>query len=162
MLRRDGAWLAAIGRIVPTEGHRRQHVPRAGAGLRAIADDFGPGIWSHLNAINWTRRPIMFTLKNLKDLTDIGSNFNGPPDLEFRHATAALGLEQSGLSYQRVPPGYRFPVGQHAQDSGGGVRGRARERADEARRPGHRDQRVGCGAGLTRDVARLRGRRGRP
>jgi mannose-6-phosphate isomerase-like protein (cupin superfamily) len=111
MLRRDGAWLAAIGRIVPTEGHRRQHVPRAGAGLRAIADDFGPGIWSHLNAINWTRRPIMFTLKNLKDLTDIGSNFNGPPDLEFRHATAALGLEQSGLSYQRVPPGYRFPVG---------------------------------------------------
>src|SRR5690349_20184273 len=26
-------------------------------------------------------------------------------------ATAALGLEQSGLSYQRVPPGYRFPYG---------------------------------------------------
>ena len=26
-------------------------------------------------------------------------------------ATQALGLEQSGLSYQRVPPGYRFPYG---------------------------------------------------
>src|SRR5919106_26912 len=26
-------------------------------------------------------------------------------------ATAALELEQSGLGYQRVPPGYRFPYG---------------------------------------------------
>ena len=26
-------------------------------------------------------------------------------------ATHALELEQSGLSYQRVPPGYRFPYG---------------------------------------------------
>lgn len=52
-----------------------------------------------------------FTLKNLKDLTDIGSNFDGAPDLEFRHASAALGLEQSGLSYQLIPPGYRFPFG---------------------------------------------------
>jgi len=26
-------------------------------------------------------------------------------------ATEALELEQSGLSYQRVPPGYRFPYG---------------------------------------------------
>jgi mannose-6-phosphate isomerase-like protein (cupin superfamily) len=34
-----------------------------------------------------------------------------PPDLEFRAATAALELEQSGLSYQRIPPGYRFPYG---------------------------------------------------
>jgi hypothetical protein len=32
-----------------------------------------------------------FTVRN-------GSNFDGPPDLEFRHASAALGLEQSGLS----------------------------------------------------------------
>lgn len=53
-----------------------------------------------------------FTLKNLKeDLEDLGSNFDGPPDLEFRAATKALGLEQSGLTYQRVPPGYRFPYG---------------------------------------------------
>jgi mannose-6-phosphate isomerase-like protein (cupin superfamily) len=53
-----------------------------------------------------------FTQKNLKaDLDDLGSNFDGPPDLEFRAATAALELEQSGLTYQRVPPGYRFPYG---------------------------------------------------
>ena len=53
-----------------------------------------------------------FTLRNIKgDLQDIGSLFNGAPDLEFRPATKALELEQSGLSYQRVPPGYRFPYG---------------------------------------------------
>ena len=37
-------------------------------------------------------------------LRDVGSNFDGAPDLEFRLATEALELEQSGLSYQRVPP----------------------------------------------------------
>ncbi len=53
-----------------------------------------------------------FTLRNLReDVEDVGSNFDGPPDLEFRMATGALGLENSGLSYQRVPPGYRFPYG---------------------------------------------------
>ncbi len=53
-----------------------------------------------------------FTLKNLKDdLEDVGSRFDGAPDLEFRLATKALELEKSGLSYQRVPPGYRFPYG---------------------------------------------------
>jgi hypothetical protein len=54
---------------------------------------------------------VPFTLRNLKeDLEDLGSRFDGAPDLEFRLATEALELEQSGLSYQRVPPGYRFPV----------------------------------------------------
>ena len=53
-----------------------------------------------------------FTLKNIKeDLDDIGSVFDGAPDLEFRAATKPLELEKSGLSYQRVPPGYRFPYG---------------------------------------------------
>jgi len=55
---------------------------------------------------------VPFTLRNIKgDLEDIGPLFDGAPDLEFRAATAALQLEQSGLSYQRVPPGYRFPYG---------------------------------------------------
>ena len=55
-----------------------------------------------------------FTLINLKrDLDDIGSKFDGAPDLEFRLATNALELEQSGLCYQRVPPGYRFPGHTH-------------------------------------------------
>ena len=53
-----------------------------------------------------------FTRRNLrKDLEDVGPRFDGAPDLEFRAATAALGLEESGLSYQRIPPGYRFPYG---------------------------------------------------
>ena len=47
-----------------------------------------------------------FTLRNFKeDLEDLGSRFDGAPDLEFRLATEALELEQSGLSLQRVPPG---------------------------------------------------------
>jgi len=55
---------------------------------------------------------VPFTLKNIKsDLEDLGSKFDGAPDLEFRAATKPLGLEHSGLSYQWVPPGYRFPYG---------------------------------------------------
>jgi quercetin dioxygenase-like cupin family protein len=55
---------------------------------------------------------VPFTRRNLKrDPEDLGSNFDGAPDLEFRLATSALGLEQSGLGLQRIPPGYRFPYG---------------------------------------------------
>jgi mannose-6-phosphate isomerase-like protein (cupin superfamily) len=53
-----------------------------------------------------------FTLRNIKaDLEDVGSRFDGAPALEFRLATEALELEQSGLGHQSVPPGYRFPYG---------------------------------------------------
>ena len=53
-----------------------------------------------------------FTLRNLKaDVEDVGSRFDGAPDLEFSLATQALELEKSGLGHQRVPPGYRFPYG---------------------------------------------------
>ena len=53
-----------------------------------------------------------FTRTNLKaDLEDLGSNFEGSPDLEFRLATKALELQSSGLGYQRIPPDYRFPYG---------------------------------------------------
>jgi mannose-6-phosphate isomerase-like protein (cupin superfamily) len=55
---------------------------------------------------------VPFTLKNLRvDLENLGSNFDGSLDLEFRAAGKALELEQCGLSYQRIPPGYRFPYG---------------------------------------------------
>jgi mannose-6-phosphate isomerase-like protein (cupin superfamily) len=55
---------------------------------------------------------VPFTLTNIRDdLEDLGPRFDGAPDLEFRAATKALGLERSALSYQRVPPGYRFPYG---------------------------------------------------
>jgi hypothetical protein len=53
---------------------------------------------------------VPFTHRNFKeDLEDVGSNFDGAPGLEFRLATVGLELEQSGLGYQRIPPGYRFP-----------------------------------------------------
>jgi mannose-6-phosphate isomerase-like protein (cupin superfamily) len=60
---------------------------------------------------------VPFTLRNIKDdLEDIGGRFDGPPDLEFRAATKALELEKCAVSYQRVPPGYRFPYG-HTHDT---------------------------------------------
>jgi mannose-6-phosphate isomerase-like protein (cupin superfamily) len=56
--------------------------------------------------------PLPFTLRNIKEeLDDIGPGFDGAPDLEFRAATKALELEKAALSYQRVPPNYRFPYG---------------------------------------------------
>jgi len=55
---------------------------------------------------------VPFSVRNLKtDLDDLGSNFDGAPGLEFRAATGPLGLERSALTYQRVPPGHRFPYG---------------------------------------------------
>jgi quercetin dioxygenase-like cupin family protein len=55
---------------------------------------------------------VPFTLINIKsDLENIGSVFDGPPDLEFRAATKPLELEKGALTYQRVPPGARFPYG---------------------------------------------------
>jgi mannose-6-phosphate isomerase-like protein (cupin superfamily) len=55
---------------------------------------------------------VPFTIKNLRtDLEDVGPKFDGAPDLEFRPATHPLELEQSGLSYQRLPRDYRFPYG---------------------------------------------------
>ena len=60
-----------------------------------------------------------YTRTNIKrDIEDIGSVFDGPPDLEFHAATKPLELEQSALTHQRVPPGYRFPYGHshHTQE----------------------------------------------
>lgn len=38
-------------------------------------------------------------------LTDIGAAFEGAPGLEFRLATDELERGQSGLCFQRIPPG---------------------------------------------------------
>jgi mannose-6-phosphate isomerase-like protein (cupin superfamily) len=55
---------------------------------------------------------VPFTLVNIKaDLEDIGSRFEGAPDLEFRAGTKPLELERTAVSYQWVPPNYRFPYG---------------------------------------------------
>lgn len=50
-------------------------------------------------------------LSLVADVEDVGSNFDGPPNLAFHLATRALGLERSGLGLQRLPPGHRFPYG---------------------------------------------------
>jgi mannose-6-phosphate isomerase-like protein (cupin superfamily) len=76
-----------------------------------------------------------FTHRNLKaDVEDIGSAFDGPPDLEFHAATKPLELQESGLSHQRVPPGYRFPYGHsHAtqEEVYVAVRGSGRMKLDD-------------------------------
>ena len=76
-----------------------------------------------------------FTLRNIKeDLEDIGPRFDGAPDLEFRAATKALALEESGLSYQRVPPGYRVPSGpmhRTQEEVYVGLRGSGRMKVDD-------------------------------
>src|SRR5207247_7364158 len=78
---------------------------------------------------------VPFTLRNLKeDLEDLGSNFDAAPDLEFRHASKALELEQCGLSYQRIPPDYRFPYGhthKEQEEIYVVVRGRGRRKLDD-------------------------------
>jgi mannose-6-phosphate isomerase-like protein (cupin superfamily) len=73
---------------------------------------------------------VPFTLRNIKeDLEDIGSKFDGAPDLEFRAATKALALEKSALSYQRVPPGYRSHMKQ--EEVYVVLRGRGRMKVDD-------------------------------
>ena len=102
-----------------------------------------------------------FTLRNIKeDLEDIGSRFDGAPDLEFRAATKALELEQSSVSYQRVPPGYRFPYGHthmKQEEVYVVVRGSGRMKVDDeiVELEG-----MGRGARPAGYVARLRGRAG--
>ncbi|HEY1597830.1 MAG TPA: cupin domain-containing protein [Thermoleophilaceae bacterium] len=53
-----------------------------------------------------------YTLVNLKrDVEDQAPKFGFAPDLESRFARKALELENSGLSYYKVAPGYRLPFG---------------------------------------------------
>jgi len=52
-----------------------------------------------------------YTHLNLKDVEDQAPNFGLSPDLEFRMARVGLGLENSGLSYLRLAPGFRLPFG---------------------------------------------------
>jgi mannose-6-phosphate isomerase-like protein (cupin superfamily) len=55
---------------------------------------------------------VPFTRKNIKeDVEDIGRQFDGAPDLQFRAVSKALELEDSALGHQYVPAGYRFPYG---------------------------------------------------
>ena len=51
------------------------------------------------------------TILNLKEVEDMAPKFGFAPDLEARFAAGDLGLENSGLSYQRLAPNFRMPFG---------------------------------------------------
>jgi uncharacterized cupin superfamily protein len=53
-----------------------------------------------------------YTHINLKtDVDDQAPNFGLSPNLEARMARVPLGLENSGVSYVRIAPGFRIPFG---------------------------------------------------
>jgi quercetin dioxygenase-like cupin family protein len=58
-----------------------------------------------------------YTIKNLKELDDAAVAGGFSPQLEARFAKGPLGCEQSGLSYQRLAPGFRgFGHRHHTQE----------------------------------------------
>jgi hypothetical protein len=152
----------------PASGHARKYVLGwlVAVGHESVATGrcrswgYARDAWQAWASLTNSRiAAVPFTLRNLReDLEDLGSNFDGSPDLEFRHASKALELEQCGLSYQRIPPDYRFPYGhthKEQEEVYVVVRGSGRMKLDER---GRRGQGVGRGARPARDVARLRGR----
>jgi uncharacterized cupin superfamily protein len=52
-----------------------------------------------------------YTVVNLKEVEDQAPRFDMSPHLEMRMARVALGLENSGVSYQRLAPNFRLPFG---------------------------------------------------
>ena len=52
-----------------------------------------------------------YTHVNLKEVEDQAPRFDMSPDVEMRMARVALGLESSGVSYQRLAPSFRLPFG---------------------------------------------------
>ncbi|MGC1176615.1 MAG: cupin domain-containing protein [Candidatus Saccharimonadales bacterium] len=55
-----------------------------------------------------------YTILNLKDLEDMAAKF-GRTGYEARFATKPLGLEKSGLGYQKLQPNHRMDFG-HTHD----------------------------------------------
>jgi mannose-6-phosphate isomerase-like protein (cupin superfamily) len=54
-----------------------------------------------------------YTVVNLKEVEDAAPRFGFAPNMEARFATRPLGLEKSGMSYQRIAPNFRQPF-QHS------------------------------------------------
>jgi mannose-6-phosphate isomerase-like protein (cupin superfamily) len=52
-----------------------------------------------------------YTLVNLRDVEDMAPKFGFAPNVEARFARVPLELEQSGVSYFRIAPGFRMPFG---------------------------------------------------
>jgi mannose-6-phosphate isomerase-like protein (cupin superfamily) len=57
-----------------------------------------------------------YTVVHLRQVEDQAPKFGYAPDLESRFARRALALENSGLSYFKVAPGFRVPFGHHHAD----------------------------------------------
>lgn len=51
------------------------------------------------------------TIVNLREIEDQAPRFGLSPDLEARFATGPLNLQHSGISLQRLAPGFRLPFG---------------------------------------------------
>src|SRR2546421_1219916 len=52
-----------------------------------------------------------YKLQNLKEVEDQAPNFGLSPNVEARMARVPLELENLGVSYQRLAPGFRMPFG---------------------------------------------------
>jgi quercetin dioxygenase-like cupin family protein len=52
-----------------------------------------------------------YTIQNLKEVEDQAPKFGLSPDFEARFARVPLELENSGVTYQRLAPGFRVPWG---------------------------------------------------
>ena len=52
-----------------------------------------------------------YTKVNLKELEDQAVRFGLAPNIEFRMGRVDLGLQNSGVSYQRLAPNFRIPFG---------------------------------------------------
>lgn len=52
-----------------------------------------------------------FTIANLEEIEDSAVAYGFSPQLEARFAREPLGLEQAGVSLQRLAPGFRIPFG---------------------------------------------------
>jgi len=52
-----------------------------------------------------------YTVVNLKEVEDQAPKFDMSPQMEMRMGRVALGLENSGVSYQRLAPKFRLPFG---------------------------------------------------
>jgi quercetin dioxygenase-like cupin family protein len=59
---------------------------------------------------------VAHTVVNLKELENAAERLGYAPDLEARFATKPLGLEKSGISYQRLAPGKRYPFGHRQKE----------------------------------------------
>ena len=75
-----------------------------------------------------------YTVVNLKEVEDQAPRFDLAPNIEMRMARVALGLQNSGVSYQRLAPNFRLPFGhkhRNQEEVYVLVRGSARVKLDD-------------------------------